>query len=416
MTRLSLSSSLLLSLGLPLLAHATDGYFEHGYGVKAQGLGGVGIALPQDALAAATNPAGQAFLEDRLDGGLTWFQPKRGAEIIGNAGPINGSYDGNGKRGFLLPEFGWLHRISPTLVGGVSVYGNGGMDTSYEGGVPLFGRGSAGIDLAQVFVSPALSWQVTPTQSLGVAVNFAWQEFEARGLGNFANSFTSAAPANVTDQGTDTSTGWGLRLGWTGQIAPDWTLGATWASKVNTSKFSKYQGLFAESGGFDIPANYGLGLAWKAAPQWTVAADYERILYSDVASVGHPIDLLFAGNPLGSANGPGFGWKDVNVVKVGVSYAASSELTLRAGFNHSDQPIQASQTLFNILAPGVVQDHLTLGGSWKTSSQAEWSLAYVHGFRKTVQGSGSIPQNFGGGEANVHLEEDSLGLAFGWHL
>ena len=45
---------------LPLLAvlvapnaHATDGYFSHGFGIKAQGMGGVGIALPQDALAAA---------------------------------------------------------------------------------------------------------------------------------------------------------------------------------------------------------------------------------------------------------------------------------------------------------------------------------------------------------------------------
>jgi len=39
-------------------ANATDGYFAHGYGVKSQGMGGVGIALPQDALAAAANPAG----------------------------------------------------------------------------------------------------------------------------------------------------------------------------------------------------------------------------------------------------------------------------------------------------------------------------------------------------------------------
>ena len=44
----------------PLAAHATTGYFSHGYGIKAKAMGGVGIALPQDALAAATNPAGMA--------------------------------------------------------------------------------------------------------------------------------------------------------------------------------------------------------------------------------------------------------------------------------------------------------------------------------------------------------------------
>ena len=37
-------------------ALATNGYFSHGFGIKAKGMGGVGIALPQDAMAAATNP------------------------------------------------------------------------------------------------------------------------------------------------------------------------------------------------------------------------------------------------------------------------------------------------------------------------------------------------------------------------
>lgn len=68
-------------------AHATNGYFEHGYGIKSQGIGGVGIALPQDGLAAAANPAGTAFVGNRVDAGLSWFVPKRGADIVGNAAP-----------------------------------------------------------------------------------------------------------------------------------------------------------------------------------------------------------------------------------------------------------------------------------------------------------------------------------------
>jgi long-chain fatty acid transport protein len=51
-------ASLLALLLLPYaVAHATNGYFSSGYGVKAQGIAGAGIALPQDALAAATNAA-----------------------------------------------------------------------------------------------------------------------------------------------------------------------------------------------------------------------------------------------------------------------------------------------------------------------------------------------------------------------
>jgi long-chain fatty acid transport protein len=69
--------ALLPAVLAPGLALATNGYLAHGYGVKAQGLAGAGIALPQDALAAATNPAGTAFVGERADIGATWFRPTR---------------------------------------------------------------------------------------------------------------------------------------------------------------------------------------------------------------------------------------------------------------------------------------------------------------------------------------------------
>ena len=65
------------------------------------------------------------------------------------------------------------------------------------------------------------------------------------------------------------------------------TLGATYQSKTKMSKFSKYAGLFADQGNFDIPANYGVGIAVKAAPETTVAFDVEQIQYADVPSVGN---------------------------------------------------------------------------------------------------------------------------------
>ncbi len=59
------------ALLVPMMAGATNGYFSHGYGAKSQA--GVGIALPQDALAPATNPAGTAVVGDRLDLGIRRF-------------------------------------------------------------------------------------------------------------------------------------------------------------------------------------------------------------------------------------------------------------------------------------------------------------------------------------------------------
>lgn len=54
-------------MALSPLAHATNGYFSHGYGVQSQSMAGVGIALPLDGLTAATNPA-----RARLSSATVW--------------------------------------------------------------------------------------------------------------------------------------------------------------------------------------------------------------------------------------------------------------------------------------------------------------------------------------------------------
>jgi long-chain fatty acid transport protein len=409
---------------LPLLAvlaatnaNATDGYFAHGYGVKSQGMGGVGIALPQDALAAAANPAGMGLIGDRVDFGVTWFRPQREAEITGTSfGFSDGKYDANDTENFIIPEFGYNRVINQDLTLGVSVYGNGGMNTDYKRAIPLFGNTSPRMDLIQLFVAPTATWKINESNTVGVAVNLAYQRFEMKGLQNFASP-ASAHPDNVTNKGYDSSYGAGVHIGWIGQVNDVITLGATYQSKTYMSKFDKYKGLFAESGDFDIPETYGLGLAVKATPALTLAADIQRINYSDVDSVGNSINNLFVnGQQLGSKNGPGFAWKDVTALKVGASYAWNEKLTVRAGYNHSSQPIRNSETLFNILAPGVVQDHVTLGATYILANQSELSFSYMHAFEEKVNGSGSIPAMFGGGEANLKMYEDSLGVAYGWKL
>ena len=409
------NAAILPAIFLPGLALATNGYFSHAYGVKSQGLAGVSIALPQDGLAAASNPAGTAFVGNRLDLGATLFRPSRGTEISGNGAGLNGSYDGDDSKNFLIPEIGYVQQLSPQLAAGVAVYGNGGMNTDY-GSNPFRafgGSGSAGVNLEQLFISPSIAFKLNENHTLGLAVNFAYQRFKAEGIQPFATA--SASPNDFTNRGTDSSTGWGIRLGYTGKITPDLTLGATWASKTKTSNFDKYKGLFAEDGWFDIPANYGAGVAWKARSNLTLAADVQRIEYSGIKSVGNPIGNLFAGNAFGTANGPGFGWKDVTVAKLGISYDLQ-DWTLRAGYSHASQPIPSDQTFLNILAPGTVQDHLSLGATWRLSKGGELSFAYTHGFKETVKGSASIPPAFGGGEADIHLSEDIFAIAYGWKL
>ena len=52
--------------------------------------------------------------------------------------------------------------------------------------------------------------------------------------------------------------------------------------------FDRSAGLFAEQGGFDIPANVGGGVAVKVHPKLTILFDAERIFYGEIKSIANP--------------------------------------------------------------------------------------------------------------------------------
>ena len=406
-------------------AAATNGYFAHGYGLKAKGMGGVATALAEDSFGGANNPASMVWVGGRVDLGLDWFHPTRSAERSGAGfATLNGAVD-SGSRNFYNPEYGYNRMVDNALSLGVSVYGNGGLNTDYPqgnfncGGGPanmLCGSGKLGVDLLQLIVAPTVAYKVNAQHSVGASVLLGYQRFKAEGLQAFDNApgfppFTSA-PGHVTNNGYDSSTGAGLRLGWQGRISDALTLGASYSTKLSMSRFEKYSGLFAQQGKFDIPANYSLGVAFTPNAQWTFAADFVRIAYSKVAAVGN---LSSAQAPLGADNGPGFGWRDVNVTKVGVAYRGLPGVTLRAGWNHGTNPIQSSAITFNILAPGVVQDHATLGFTADLGNGGEITGALMVAPRKSVAGSSLFNSVLGpgaGGTETVSMRQTSFGLAW----
>lgn len=418
----------------PGMALATDGYFSHGYGMKSKGRAGASSAMTDDAFGGANNPATMAFAGNRMDLGIDWFRPDRSASrtgSFGGAGFIDGTEDGNEASSFLIPEFGYNRMLGPDLSLGITVYGNGGMNTEYPGtaldqgicmggapnGVPanlLCGSGKLGVDLSQLIFAPTVARKFGAAQSLGVSPLIAYQRFKAYGLQPFAA--ISSDPANLTNNGYDDSWGFGVRFGYFAQISPALSVGAAYSTKINMQEFDKYRGLFAEHGDFDIPENYNAGLAFKALPNLTLVADYKRINYSKVASVGNPSNVPGVGAAqLGASSASiGFGWEDVNVFKLGLEYQWNSKLLLRAGYNRTDNPIQARDVTFNILAPGVVEDHLTLGFSYALQTDSEITVAYMHAFKNSVTGPSNNP-NFptGGATETISLSEDSLGIAWG---
>jgi long-chain fatty acid transport protein len=429
----------------PLSAPATDGYFAHGYGMKGKGRGGASTAMTDDAFGGAVNPATMAFAGERLDLGLDWFRPDRSMKREGSTGagaglggPIDANVEGNETENFFIPEFGYNTMLRPDLSLGITVYGNGGMNTDYPGGVVpagicgptpanvLCGQGNLGVDLAQLIFAPTISWKFHPQHSVGLSPLIGYQRFKAYGLQAFAA--ISSDPANLTNKGYDDAWGFGARVGYFGQITPQFAVGVGYSTKINMSEFDKYKGLFAEQGDFDIPENYNVGVAFKATPKLTIAADYQRILYNKVKSVGNPSTQPncnpMVNFPTGPGVGPdclgasgssiGFGWQNVDAWKIGVEYQWSPSLTLRAGYNKSDNPITARDVTFNILAPGVIEEHVTLGFTYSIGKTTELTMAYMHAFENSVSGPANNPYSNVGGTETLTMSEDSLGIALGW--
>jgi long-chain fatty acid transport protein len=429
---------------VPGMVGATDGYFSHGYGMKAKGMGGTSIAVAQDAFGGANNPATMAYAGDQFAVGIDLFSPSRKAERTGGAAfGLDGSAESDSNY-FGIPEFAYNRMVRPDLALGVTVYGHGGMNTDYPGDqLPspgacgpatgpgtgfnpapgpynLFcGNGRLGVDLSQLVIAPTLAWRFHPNHSIGIAPLFGYQRFRAEGLQAFEGLSTS--PGNVTNRGHEDSIGWGVRVGYYGQITPQFAIGATYQSKLSMDELDDYKGLFAESGGFDIPSNWGIGVAVRPTPQWLIALDYVRINYSDANSVNNPSNLILqcaggdASACLGGSNGAGFGWQDVDVIKVGVQYELNPQWTLRGGYNHSDNPIRPSDVTFNVLAPGVVKDHATLGATWKWDAQNELSGAFMYAFNNTVQGPSLLnsffpPQAQASMQEKIELREWSIGI------
>lgn len=397
------------ALTAPMTAMATNGYFAHGYGMKHKGMAGAGVATTQSTMSMATNPAALLGAGNRVDIGVDMFTPMRTATSGGSTGT------GNGDSSFLIPEFGYSSEISDSKSWGIVVYGNGGMNTSYTN--PAFyastsGVTKTGVNLEQLFIAPTYAMKINDKHTFGASLNIIRQTFEAYGLAAFAG-YSSTGVTNLTDMGVDESTGYSIKLGWQGEITDAVSMGFAYQTKADMSKFSKYKKLFAEGGDFDIPSNWTLGLQFKATPKMNVLFDMQQINYSEVASISNP---NAGGNPvastqLGEANGRGFGWDDMTIFKLGADFAATDNLVVRAGYSTGGQPIGDDDTAFNLIAPAVIEQHITLGATWTLQNKSEVTVMYMQALENEVKGTGT-----GGGTADIKMDQNSIGVAYSWKL
>ncbi len=128
---------------------ATNGYFMHGIGTKNKGMAGAGIAMPEDAISVANNPASALSNTGKYDLGLSVFSPSRHyktteSQANGQCSPMGcaftiGPNDLNSdNKYFYIPNMAGAWEINDESAWAMAFYGKGGMNTTWNGGTATF--------------------------------------------------------------------------------------------------------------------------------------------------------------------------------------------------------------------------------------------------------------------------------------
>lgn len=399
--------------GCALPALATNGMNMEGYGPISTGMGGASQALDHGSAALAQNPATLALMGAgaRLDVALGLLGPRVESRVDTPMGTMASKSDGTS---YVMPALGYVRR-SGRLVYGLGVFAQGGMGTEYKGSSFLAAGSGQTVrsELGVGRVMLPLAYDVTPDFAVGATLDFMWAGLDLRmaapatqlgglvtgGSGNLAMGLPQMLPmlppgawARIDfSDGSDftgqaNSTGWAAKLGMVYKASPVLTLGASYQFESDlgdmktgsTGASLSIQGMGSIPGritvvDFQWPSMLAAGAAWQATPALLLAADVKRIGWAEVMKSFRMRFDSAAPAASGFDGSVDFAlpqdWKDQTVFNLGLAWAASGQLTLRAGLNLADNPIP--DALVNPLFPATVERHYTFGLGWRFNPASE---------------------------------------------
>lgn len=418
-------------------AWATNGMLMEGYGPEALGLGGASQAVENGTAAMANNPATLQLSAPgaRFDLALGLLGPSVKTTVGNYPTAVSGGDS------YVMPALGWV-RNTGRYSYGVGVMGQGGMGTEYAADTALAMGTGADVrsELAVGRLIFPVAMKVSPDFNIGASLDYAWMSLDMKmaatvpmlsqmvtgadgafgqALGNPAGPLSQAQWARIDFSDNNDFTGKAKTRGWTGKLGMTWQpmsglmLGASHHLKTSLPDMeTSARGARISAGGynpatgqavtgladegritvrnFQMPATTALGLAWQASPTVMVAMDVKRVGWAS-SMKQFAMTYTSAGDMMpGSVD---FAmpqhWKDQTVVSLGAAYRVSDALTLRAGYNHADNPIPDAYV--NPLFPATVKTHYTLGLGYQLTPSLALQAALSHAPSVRVNsGSGAV--------------------------
>lgn len=374
--------------------------------LKAAGMGGVDTAYAQDSLTTVDNPANAAEICNHADLGFSWWGQSKELEISNRPQlPFtlqSGTFKAGNDNKFFV-HAGVNYKINPCLAMGLAWNPEENIQTHYGTRLddfsvfvdPAFVGSNTAFSYTVGALTGSVAYQFNRCHAFGISVSGYFSRLKVNGVAGLGSSSTaggpslSAFPDHVSDQGEASASGVGVTIGWIGQILPCVKAGVAYSPRVHMGSVRKYEGLLATHR-LDIPEKFRVGLAWTASPCITVGIDAEYRNFGKARSWSNrfPGDSLNGiGAQFGTSDGPGFGWRDQWIVKLGGDWQFMPCWTARLGYRHESTPIRGGTSgALNVLTMQTVQDYITAGASWNFRDCADITVFGEYGFSHTVHG------------------------------
>jgi long-chain fatty acid transport protein len=390
-------SKLLIALaatGFVSSAFATNGDVLIGLGPQSRAMGGTGTAAFFGSENALTNPAliGKSKGTEFSIGG-TFFMPDVHArnDAAANFGVPGSSADSDSDLS-MIPEVSLSTRINDNLTFGLGMFGSAGMGVDYRGNANLF---NAYTNLQLMKFAPTIAYN-----SGNFGVGFA----PVLQYGSLDINYTDGGSVN-RGSGASSDLKWGFNLGGYFDVTPELTLGLAYQSPIKMKYKDQlsvaslgflFPGGLTQAFGDNLeqPAEIKVGIAYTTGP-WMVTGDYKQVNWSSAAGY------------------KSFNWKNQDVYALGMKYKQKG-YWVGVGYNHGNDPIDVLPTVVtsgnnqiinmfnNLMFPGIVEDHFTLGGGIAVGQNTSVDLALTYADK--VNKSVSITQLGGSTLTTTHSQ------------
>jgi long-chain fatty acid transport protein len=392
--------SLLLSLAPR--AHA-QGIIVPSAGPINSAMAGASTAAPTDFGASYWNPAILSGLEDNevLIGSALAF-PSIHLQSGLRAGAVGGLFPPTNRYGESRSDSG----VAPGLASGFSFRMS--EDSPVTIGLGVFGLVGGSVNFAGSYTTPILTPRQPPNflgvgpiysnlslLSIAPMVSFRLSDRLAVGGGpiitsgvpSFNPAFFAPGPKDhlglpTFPAATNTRAEWGagFQVGLFYELGDNWNLGFSYKSQIWQEKWNfnaATPNLVGRKIGIQagVPEIFSWGVAYKGLARTLIDVDLRYIDYANTPLFGTPV-----------IDG-GLGWRSVFAAAFGVQYKATDRLALMGGYLYNTDPIKNEATLFNVQAPGIITNTLSFGASYNITEDVTASLAWMHGFRNSIEGS-----------------------------